>query len=69
MSSAEVVDLRDYRERRDRRLPPLRPSDGAHRDAGLPSVVAVPFPVPFVIGWFPFWIVVAIPVAVGPGHA
>jgi len=63
MATANIIDLRAYREHRDARRSArqLEASTQAGSVDGFAS--ALPFPV--LIGWFPYWIVVGVPLATG----
>lgn len=60
MNTAEVIDLSDYRARR---------SGPSPRPARLPAQGFALLTVPMFVGFFPFWIVMGVPVAAGSRDA
>lgn len=63
MNTAEVIDLRDYRARREARS--SRPSPASECVAQSFMV----FPVPVLVGWLPFWFVMGVPMTTGSRDA
>lgn len=63
MSTANIIDLGAYRERRQVLLR-TRSAEASTQPAAV-NAFAVAVPMPVLIGWFPYWIFVDVPVAAG----